>query len=102
MPIRRVRRLPRGSSLQQFVASNPSETNSAVEVFYQIGTDEGDSWVLLSLLAQLMNKPFYASLRTRQQLGYIVQCTQNELFGVRGLTFTVQSALPERKMRGWK
>ena len=40
-PVRRVRRLPRGSSLQQFVASSPSETNSAVEVYYQVGTDEG-------------------------------------------------------------
>ena len=39
-----------------------------------------------------MNKPFYASLRTRQQLGYVVSCSANELFGVRALTFAVQSA----------
>ena len=33
-----------------------------------------------------------ASLRTQQQLGYIVSCGTNELFGVRALTFIVQSA----------
>ena len=41
---------------------------------------------VLSLLAQLMNKPFYSSLRTKQQLGYIVQCGTNELRGVRALS----------------
>lgn len=91
-PTRRVRRLPLGKTLQQFVTPSTTEGNSAIEVYYQIGQDDGDRWVVLSLLAQLMNKPFYASLRTRQQLGYIVQCGTNELFGVRALTFTVQSA----------
>lgn len=92
LPVRRVRRVPLGATLQQFVTPSATESNSAVEVYYQVGPDEGDTWVVLSLLAQLMNKPFYASLRSRQQLGYVVACGTNELFGVRALTFTVQSA----------
>jgi insulysin len=92
LPVRRVRRLPLGATLQQFVAASATERNGAVEVYYQIGLDEGEAWVELSLLAQLMNKPFYAALRTQQQLGYVVACGTNELFGVRALIFTVQSA----------
>ena len=30
------------------------------------------TWRLLGLLSQLVDTPFYAELRTRQQLGYIV------------------------------
>lgn len=89
-PLRRVRKLPVGRTLQQFTASNPQEENAAIEVYFQIGPDTGDDWVLLTLLSQMMAKAFYAELRTRQQLGYIVQCNANEMQGVRGLTFLVQ------------
>ena len=91
-PSRRIRQVPLGGHLQQFVAANPAESNSATEQLYQVGTDEGDTWVTLALLAQLMNKPFYASLRTQQQLGYVVQCSATETDGVRALSLLVQSA----------
>ncbi|EOD38401.1 peptidase M16 [Emiliania huxleyi CCMP1516] len=86
-PVRRVRVLPAGErTLQQFVAASQAEVNSATEVYFQVGGDEADDWVLLTLLSQLM-----------QQLGYIVQCSANEIDGVRGLSFLVQSkvAAPE-------
>uniref|UniRef100_A0A7S4MAX7 Coenzyme PQQ synthesis protein F-like C-terminal lobe domain-containing protein n=1 Tax=Prymnesium polylepis TaxID=72548 RepID=A0A7S4MAX7_9EUKA len=38
----------------------------------------------------MVAKPFYSELRTRQQLGYIVQCSANEIEGVRSLSFFVQ------------
>ncbi len=95
VPRRKVRVLPAGRTLQQFVTPNALEVNSAIEVYVQIGVDEGDEWMLLALLAQLIEQPFYAELRTRQQLGYIVQAGVTETEGVRGLIFSVQSsALP--------
>jgi len=39
-PVRKVRKVPLGVTRQQFVAASASESNSAVEVYYQIGTDE--------------------------------------------------------------
>merc|ERR1712232_137179 len=39
----------------------------------------------------ISRQAFYSELRTRQQLGYIVQCAANEVDGVRGLVFIVQS-----------
>ena len=51
----------------------------------------GEEWVLLALLNQYISKAFYSELRTKQQLGYIVQCAANEIDGVRGIVFVVQS-----------
>ena len=41
-PVRRVRKVPAGAALQQFVAENSAEENSATEIYFQIGADEGD------------------------------------------------------------
>ena len=43
--------------------------------------------------------PFYAELRTKQQLGYIVQCAANEIDGVRGIVFVVQSNVQPPQVR---
>ena len=80
-----------------------------------MGPDEGDDWLHLLLLSQMIDKavyaellpisphisPYlpisfkavYAELRTKQQLGYIVQCGSTEADGVRGLVFIVQSSV---------
>ena len=102
-PRRRTRMLAAGGgegATQQFVATNAAETNSAVEVYLQVGPDQGDDWLLLTLLAQMVSKAFYSELRTRQQLGYIVQSGANEIDGVRGLSLLVQStALPPPELQ---
>jgi len=94
IPRRRIRVLPVGRSLtQQFVAPNQAEANSATEIYVQVGMDEGDDWLLLALLGQLIEQPFYEELRTKQQLGYIVQSGVTEADGVRALVFSVQSSV---------
>jgi len=102
-PRRRTRRLAASGGdgvTRQFVATNAAEINSAVEVYLQVGPDEGDDWLLLTLLAQMVSKAFYSELRTRQQLGYIVQSGANEIDGVRGLSLLVQStALPPPELQ---
>ena len=61
----------------------------------QVGRDDGGlTWRLLGLLSQLVDQPFYAELRTKQQLGYIVGSSVTESEGVRGLVFSVQSSVP--------
>ena len=58
-----------------------------------MGRDDGGmTWRLLGLLSQLIDQPFYAELRTKQQLGYIVGSSITESEGVRGLVFSVQSS----------
>ena len=93
IPRRQVRILPPGRLLQQFVAPNPNEQNSATEVYLQIGMDTGDNWLLLQVVSQLISQPFYGELRTKQQLGYIVQSAVSGSEGVRALVFSVQSSV---------
>lgn len=91
VPRRRVRVPPLGTATQQFVARNAQEPNSATELYACVGPDEADRWVRLALLAQLLEQQFYEELRTRQQLGYIVQSAVTESEGVRGLVFYIQT-----------
>ncbi|EOD07290.1 peptidase M16 [Emiliania huxleyi CCMP1516] len=107
LPVRRLRRLPPGGATRQFLAGNPEEPNGALEMYLQVGPDEGDDWLHLLLLSQMIDKAatpsaVYAELRTKQQLGYIVQCGSTEADGVRGLVFIVQSSVqppPELEAR---
>ena len=41
----------------------------------------------------MLDQRFYGELRTKQQLGYIVQSGVVESEGVRGIVFSVQSAV---------
>ena len=95
--MRQVRRVgglaSRGGVTRQFIATTSEETNSAAEVYLQIGPDEGEAWRYLSLLVRMVSKPFFTELRTRQQLGYLVAASANEAAGVRGLLFSVQSTV---------
>ena len=97
---RSVRMLPAGRIVRQYPVLNPEEANSATEVYLQVGPDVGDDWIHLAVLAQLIEQPLYEELRTRQQLGYIVQSAITDTEGVRGLIVSVQSAvLPPPQVR---
>eukprot|EP00908_Phaeocystis_cordata_P023403 Transcript_5831.p2 GENE.Transcript_5831~~Transcript_5831.p2 ORF type:complete len:207 (-),score=76.91 Transcript_5831:860-1480(-) len=72
--------------------ANPDETNSAVEVYLQVGVDGRPSTLLLELLAHILDQPFYHQLRTVEQLGYLVHCGLRFDHGVVGLRFMLQSS----------
>ena len=56
-PRRRVVQLPVGARTRQHVASNPQEENCAVDVYFQVGRDDGGmTWRLLGLLSQVSSK----------------------------------------------
>ena len=48
--------------------SNADESNSAVEVYLQVGIDERPRTMVLELVAQALTKPAYHQLRTVEQL----------------------------------
>lgn len=51
---------------------NLSETNSAIELTLQAGMDQRPLTVQIELLCQILGHPAYEQLRTKEQLGYIV------------------------------
>ena len=74
--------------------ANPDETNSAVEVYLQIGPDARPGSLLLELLARCLEQPFYQQLRTEEQLGYLVHSAVRFDHGVVGLRLLTTYHLP--------
>lgn len=71
---------------------NKAEVNSAVIYALQVG-DIADQHLraTLQLFAQISNEPTFDRLRTKEQLGYIVDSSATHSVGVMGFRFLVQS-----------
>ncbi|GMF33287.1 unnamed protein product [Phytophthora fragariaefolia] len=74
-------------------SENKSETNTQVELYYQIGPLTLRHLAYADLLHQLMEEPLFDTLRTKQELGYDVSCTVRVTNGILGFGVMVQSSL---------
>ena len=72
---------------------NVEDDNSATTFYFQLPTRRIEDYVLLEILSESIEQNFYNSLRTQQQLGYIVYSGVRSREGIYSLTLTVQSAL---------
>lgn len=74
---------------------NPEDPNSAIEYVFQVGpTSVGPlarQSALYRLAAHLLREPFFDHLRTKQQLGYIVQAGARVDSSIRGFRLIIQS-----------
>eukprot|EP01039_Chlorochromonas_danica_P004184 gene4184-4597_t len=78
---------------------NANDDNSAVTFYFQLPAIHPNVYVYLELLHDILEQPFYSSLRTQQQLGYIVYSGLSPKDCLHSLTFTVQSpVLPVEKL----
>lgn len=68
---------------------DPTEANTAVEVYFQVGKDNAEERVLIDLLTHMMYEPLYDQLRTKDQFGYSVSCDSRWTSGVMGMHFRV-------------
>ena len=59
------------SSIRQNLKNEVHKTTS-IEIIYQVGVQNTRSNMLLELFIQLINEPCFNTLRTQEQLGYIV------------------------------
>ncbi|XP_012283502.1 insulin-degrading enzyme isoform X2 [Orussus abietinus] len=64
---------------------------SCTLTYYQSGLQSTKSNMLLELLVQIIKEPCFNTLRTQEQLGYIVSCSIQRSNGVQGLKIIVQS-----------
>lgn len=72
---------------------NENDANSAVTFYFQQPSLEKKDYLMLELLSEIVEQPFYNSLRTQQQLGYIVYSGVKVRHGVYHLAFTAQSSV---------
>eukprot|EP00985_Skeletonema_marinoi_P001098 scaffold448_cov107-Skeletonema_marinoi.AAC.2 len=71
---------------------DPTDNNTSVEVYFQIGKDDLTNRVLVDLLEHVLDEPFYNELRTKEQFGYEVSCGARWTFGVLGMSFKVTTS----------
>lgn len=103
--------IPDGSNMiLRLPVPNPENVNSAIEYVSGIDTpqftqpddfylqfcltgDDGDADVRTRtmLLTQLINEPCFDTLRTKEQLGYLVHSTGRASIGMTGLRISIQS-----------
>jgi len=70
---------------------NPEETNSASRLTLQIASRDEKDVLSAQLIGDIVSTPFYDELRTKQQLGYIVQAAAATPTGIPELYFIAQS-----------
>ncbi|CAM9437472.1 unnamed protein product [Ectocarpus fasciculatus] len=89
----RLPQTPKGcGSLLRRPEEDESNENSAVQMLFQVSDRSLESQVLARVLMATIEEPFYDSLRTKQQLGYMVFSGVSSVEGVRFMYLTVQSA----------
>ncbi|KAH9309723.1 hypothetical protein KI387_037634, partial [Taxus chinensis] len=93
----KILRLPsRGNLTCNAKVKNKSEENSAVELYFQIDQDFEEkstrARAVADLFEEIVHEPFFNQLRTKEQLGYVVDCSTRMTHRVLGFCFRVQSS----------
>ncbi|KAL9320134.1 hypothetical protein ACSQ67_011973 [Phaseolus vulgaris] len=93
----RVICLPSGANLVRDVSvKNKSEKNSVAELYFQFEQDFGLGSIklkaLIDLFEEIVEEPFFNQLRTKEQLGYVVECSPRVTYRVFGFCFCIQSS----------
>ena len=92
-PSQFVLKLPPKSYEMICVTKDPTESNAAVEVYFQVGKDNVSDRVMVDLLMEIMNEPLYDQIRTKDQFGYHVACDSRWTAGIVGIHISVVSAI---------
>ena len=91
-PVVSVARLAEG----EVVVEVPLDHSDSVSALYLQGRDDSlRERARLSLLGEALSAPFYTSLRTEKQLGYVVVATAYHQFRVPGLLLLAQSPVAD-------
>ncbi|XP_021366935.1 insulin-degrading enzyme-like isoform X1 [Mizuhopecten yessoensis] len=86
----REHQLPQGSSFM-YECTNDVHKSTCTQVYLQCGPEDTASNVLLELLSQSLKESCFTTLRTKEQLGYIVRSGPLRSSGVQGYRILVQS-----------
>jgi nardilysin len=69
------------------------ENNSVISIYFQSALiGDFTETLTIELLESILEDEFFDSLRTKDQLGYYVACSQRSTRGVPGLLFTIESS----------
>lgn len=81
----------RDGSNHVYTVENKVHETKSLEVFLQTGQTNSRDNALVELYNEMVKEKFFDTLRTKEQLGYIVHSWVRSLAGVNGLSFIIQS-----------
>uniref|UniRef100_A0A8C4YMS4 Insulin-degrading enzyme n=1 Tax=Gopherus evgoodei TaxID=1825980 RepID=A0A8C4YMS4_9SAUR len=70
---------------------NEVHNNCGIEIYYQTDMQSTSENMFLELFCQIISEPCFNTLRTKEQLGYIVFSGPRQDNGIQGLDFIIQS-----------
>lgn len=74
-------------------STNKNENDSVIASFYQFGKLNYNLYLLVEILQSIISEPYFNQLRTKEQLGYIVQSKIIYFDKIIGLVFFIQSSV---------
>lgn len=74
---------------------HPTDVNTVITNFYQIGPISYRTQVLIDLLVMIAQEPLFDTLRNKEQLAYDVSFSLRYNFGILGYSITVNSQEPK-------
>ncbi|XP_063697164.1 insulin-degrading enzyme [Culicoides brevitarsis] len=74
-----------------FETEHTQHKSNCTELYMQVGRQSEKNNVFTDLAVQIINEPCYNTLRTQEQLGYIVFCGTRRNCGAQGIRIIVQS-----------
>lgn len=83
--------IPVGSTYLRWKAYYSNDVNTIITNFYQVGPITIHLNALIDLLLTTAEEPLFDILRTKEQLGYDVSCTDHVDEGVSSYSFTINS-----------
>lgn len=87
----RTHQMPLGSTYLRCRSLNETDVNTVTANYYQLGPISIRRNCLLDLLLLIAEEPVFDILRSKEQLGYDVDCGLRDNYGVLGYTISVNS-----------
>jgi len=91
-PETRIARVPQGAHLFSIKAINDEETNNVVIYYFQLGVSTWIERAFVILMQSLMHEKLFDQLRTKETLGYSVNCSFDSTHEILGFRVLVESA----------
>jgi nardilysin len=87
----RSRKIPTDQASVLYIKSPmPNDKNSTITNYYQIDKSTVKLQCLIEFVEKLMEEPLFDILRTKEQLGYAVECSHRANNGILGFSLTLQ------------
>lgn len=87
----RAREIPQGTNILSVHSFLMNDKNSTLTNYIQLGQSTIKLQSLIEFVEKIMEEPLFDVLRTKEQLGYSVECSHRFNNGILGLTVAVQS-----------